>query len=333
MHPPCGAGPTDPERSGPDDAAQGDPLRSLRSVCCLALALAACSREGESPPAPDALEVERPRFDYAAPVTGHFAEANTGEFDLVDGIAYPARDPAKGTVVFVASKRIASPILAGSACPATQARALVLLRDAHWVELTLDARGRSDTFGYGSPYGGQGRAIATGGGAGEWSAWIRTASGRAVGAVEHAHYGAFEFDLPIASPAPGETSQDDRMAAGWAAWGGDAPVPAEADVVSAYAELRRAARAGDLRAYLRRLGFDTEQANRIRGLAGIEDDFAAHAARFLDPGEPEEPMLTNGFGQVGARGTDPSGAAFASYYGFTPCGGRLVLDSIGVNPQ
>jgi hypothetical protein len=312
-------------------------LRSLRPALCVALglALAACSREErtERTTDPAALEVERPRFDYPAPVTGHIAEANAGEFDLVDGIAYPARDAAKGTVVLAASKRIASPILAGSACPATHARALVLLRDAHWVELTLDARGRSETFGYGSSYGGQGRAIAAGGVAREWSAWIRTASGRAVGEVQHRYYGEFEFDLPIASPAPGEASQDDRMAAGWAAWGGDAPVPAEGDVVAAYTELRRAARAGDLRAYLRRLGFDADQTNQIRGLPGIEEDFAAHAARFLEPGEPEEPMLANGFGQIGARGTDPSGAAFANYYGFTPCGGKLVLDSIGVNPQ
>jgi hypothetical protein len=309
-------------------------LQSLRPALCLALALFACSQEKEtaSAPNPDALEVERPRFDYPAPVTGHVADANAGEFDLVDGIAYPARDASERTVVYVASKRIASPIVTGSGCAVTQARALALLRNASWVEVTLDATGRSETYVYGSPYGGQGRAMAAGWG-GDWPGWIRTASGRAVGAVERRHFGAFEFDLPIASPAPGEVSEDDRMAAGWAAWGGDTPVPAQDDVVSAYTAVRRAAQAGDLRGYLRLVGFDTEQANRIRGLAGIEDDFRAHAARFLAPGEPEEPTVANGFGQVGARGADPTGAAFANYYAFTPCGGRLVLTSIGVNPQ
>jgi hypothetical protein len=309
-------------------------LRSLVPALCLVVALVACSREEEkaSAPNPDALEVERPRFDYPAPVAGHVADANAGEFDLVDGIAYPARDASERTVVYVASKRIASPIVAASACAVTQARALALLRDASWVEVTLDAKGRSETYLYGSPYGGQGRALAAGWG-GDWPGWIRTASGRAVGAVDRRHFGAFEFDLPISSPAPGEVSEDDRMAAGWAAWGGDAPVPAEDDVVSAYTAARRTAQAGDLRGYLRLLGFDGEQANRIRGLPGIEDDFSSHAARFLAPGEPEEPTLANGFGQVGARGTDPSGAAFANYYAFTPCGGRLVLTSIGVNPQ
>ena len=280
-------------------------------------ATTACSREEESAPHGDVTELAVERvaaWSYPAPVSGRISEANAGDFALVDGIAYPARDPRKGTVVFVASKAIASPILAESACPATQARALKLLRDASYAEVTLDANGRSETFLYGSSYGGQGRAFATGRG---WPGEIQTSSGRAVGSAKHPDYGAFEFDLPIARALASEASEDDRMAAGYAAYG----------------LARRAALDGNLRAYLALQGFDAEQVKQIRGLAGIEDDFRAHGARFLEPGAPEEPMLANGFAAVGARGTNAKGEAFANYYEFTPCGGKLVLTSIALNPQ
>ena len=48
-------------------------------------------------------------YAYPAPVKGHIKEINIGEFDLVDGIAYPAM--GGGTVVYVVSKPIASPML------------------------------------------------------------------------------------------------------------------------------------------------------------------------------------------------------------------------------
>jgi hypothetical protein len=44
-------------------------------------------------------------------------------------------------------------------------------------------------------------------------------------------------------------------------------------------------------------------------------------------------MLENGFAGVGGRGTNSKGEAFFNYYEFTPCGGKLILTSIGLNPQ
>ena len=328
----CPGGREPPELRGIVRLLRSAAIALFASVLAVA-ATTACSRSEESAPHGDVTELAVERvaaWSYPAPVSGRISEANAGDFALVDGIAYPARDPRKGTVVFVASKAIASPILAESACPATQARALKLLRDASYAEVTLDANGRSETFLYGSSYGGQGRAFATGRG---WPGEIQTSSGRAVGSAKHPDYGAFEFDLPIARALASEASEDDRMAAGYAAWGGDAPVPTQEDAIAAYGLARRAVLDGNLRAYLALQGFDAEQVKQIRGLAGIEDDFRAHGARFLEPGAPEEPMLANGFAAVGARGTNAKGEAFANYYEFTPCGGKLVLTSIALNPQ
>jgi hypothetical protein len=72
---------------------------------------------------------------------------------------------------------------------------------------------------------------------------------------------------------------------------------------------------------------------RIRGLADVHDDFRALADRFLEPGAPEPSTFAPGFGSVGARGTNGRGEAFANDYEFTPCGGVLLLTSIGLNPQ
>jgi hypothetical protein len=299
--------------------------RLAAAGAALALSLSACGG-GDEPAGEEKIEP----WSYPAPVSGRLSEANTGDFDLVDGIAYPARS-GKGTVVFVAAKPIASPVLAGSACPATQARALTLLRNAGYSEVTLDSQGRSQTFIYGSPYGGQGRGIDVGGG--EWGGEIAIAGERAEGEVTHRHYGSYAFDLPLARPQPGEASEEDRMAAGYAAWGGDAPVPSDVDAITAYGVTRRAVMDGDLRAYLELQGFSAEEVKKIRGLAGIDDDFRAHRDRFLEPGAPEEPTLANGFAALGARGTNSKGEAFANYYEFTPCGGKLILTSIGLNPQ
>jgi hypothetical protein len=71
-------------------------------------------------------------------------------------------------------------------------------------------------------------------------------------------------------------------------------------------------------------------ARRSRGRS-LEEP--AYRDRFLDPGAPEEPTLENGFAAVGARGRNSKGEAFANYYEFTPCGGSLILTSIGLNPQ
>ena len=310
---------------------------SLRFAAAASLALslaAACDRGEHGASAPGTRAVEHAKiepFSYPAPVSGHFAEVNTGDFDLVDGIAFPARTASKGTVVFVTAKPIASPILASSSCPATQARALKLVRDASYVEVTLDAKGHSESFIYGSPYGGQSRGIDVG--SGEWRGEIASAGSRAKGSVVHRDYGKFDFDLPLAQTQPGEVSEEDRMAAGYAAWGGDAPAPTQAEALTAYGLTRRAVLDGDLAGYLALQGFDAGQVEKIRGLAGIEDDFEAHRDRFLDPGAPEEPTLENGFAAVGARGANSKGEQFANYYEFTPCGGKLILTSIGLNPQ
>lgn len=269
-------------------------------------------------------------WTYPAPVSGHFKEANTGDFDLVDGIAWPARD-GKSTVVFVTAKPIASPLLAGSKCAATQARALKLLRNSGYAEVTLDANGRSPAFVYGTPYDGQGRGIDVG--AKEWPGKIALDGGRAKGSVQHRYYGSFEFDLPVSPTDPNEASENDRMAAGYAAWGGDAPTPNQVEALTAYGLTYRAVMDNDLGKYLELQGFGEEQARSIRGLAGIEDDFKAHRDRFLDPGAPEEPTLAAGFAAIGARGVNSKGEAFANYYEFTPCNGKLILTSIGLNPQ
>ena len=95
----------------------------------------------------------------------------------------------------------------------------------------------------------------------------------------------------------------------------------------------RAVTENDLGRYLELQGFSAEEARKIRGLAGIDDDWQAHRDRFLDPGAPEEPTLAAGFAAVGARGKNSKGEAFANYYEFTPCGGKLLLTNIAINPQ
>src|SRR5215813_3417022 len=94
---------------------------------------------------------EKPKpYTYPAPVKGHFQEVNVGSFDVVDGIAYKS---GAGTVVFVVSKPIASPMLSSSPCPMTEARALLDLRDASYMEVTLDAAGQSKYFAAGKAFG------------------------------------------------------------------------------------------------------------------------------------------------------------------------------------
>ena len=95
------------------------------------------------------MEEKAPPYTYPAPVKGHYKEINIGEFDLVDGIAYPASGGG-GTVVYATNKPIASPMLTDSACPMTQARVLTELRNGRFVEVTLDAAGRSKYFAAGN---------------------------------------------------------------------------------------------------------------------------------------------------------------------------------------
>ncbi|HVR93326.1 MAG TPA: hypothetical protein VHI75_05745, partial [Casimicrobiaceae bacterium] len=88
-------------------------MRDLRlhvvAACAAALGVSGCGKE-ESAPSPAkkaAVEEKVAAYTYPAPVKGHYKEINIGEFDLVDGIAYPATGGA-GTVVYVTEKPIAS---------------------------------------------------------------------------------------------------------------------------------------------------------------------------------------------------------------------------------
>src|SRR5436189_1377766 len=111
-------------------------MRDLRlhivAVCVAALSVWGCGKEEAAPAvAKKVVEEKVPPYTYPAPVKGHYKEINIGEFDVVDGIAYPATRGA-GTVIYAASKPIASPVIADSACPMTEARMLSQLRNASY---------------------------------------------------------------------------------------------------------------------------------------------------------------------------------------------------------
>jgi hypothetical protein len=266
-------------------------------------------------------------YVYPAPVKGHYKEINTGDFDLVDGIAYAAEG---GTVVFATEKAIASPVLAGSTCPMTLARAVALIRNAGYLEVTLDASGRSRYFAAGVQYGGQGREEDSGGRYWKISGG-KPSDGRVAGRVSYQGRGSFEFDLPVLRADVNEVSMGDRTFGRRVDETRRAPTPGE--VTASYTGIRRAALAKDLEAMLRLQGFDAKQVEAIRGLPGIDADLQAHADRFMSPGDPEEVEVRPGYGQAGGRGRNSREAAFYNFYEFAPCGEKLVLVSIGENPQ
>jgi hypothetical protein len=262
-----------------------------------------------------------PPYTYAAPVKGHVHEANLGQVDLVDGIAYPS--PAVGgTVVFVTSKPIASPMLVDSACPFVQARALAALRDASFAEVTLDAGARSKYFAAGGAYGNRFTDLT----AGAWASALATDAGRAKGNVNHARYGQFEFDLPLSHPAQDELTYGDRQ--NKRALAASTPKPEPQAVTATYTALRDAALRKDLKATLAALGFDAKQVAAIRGMEGIDADFAVFADRFLTPGTPGDPWTRAGSGQVRGEGVKASGKKYFNDYYFDLCGERLVLTGI-----
>jgi hypothetical protein len=263
-------------------------------------------------------------------VSGHIEEANVGAYDLVDGIAY--RGAGGGVVVFVTAKPIASAALAGSPCPMTQARSLALLRDASWAEVTLDESGDTPYFAYGTQYAGQSRAEDPGGH--YVSGSLDVEGGRAEGRAKHADYGSFTFDLPIHAPAVAEPSQGQRF--GNRIWASNPRTPTEAEAVAAYQSLRRAALAKDLEALLAAQGFTPAQIAAVRALPGIDADLAAHADRFLTPGDlspDDEVQLDHGYAQLAAVGKTSTGAPFFNTYELAPCGDALVLVGIYLNPQ
>jgi hypothetical protein len=262
-------------------------------------------------------------------VKGHYKEVNTGDFDLADGIAYPS-GKAGGTVVWVTAKPIASPLLAGSGCPMTEARALATLRDSPWVEVAPDASGRSAYFAAGTPFGGSSREEEVGGR--YWQGTAKTDANRIAGSVTYKNRGSIEFDLPVAQPRTAQISENEWMQGRRAEDG--ARLPGAAEVKAAYEALHKAARARDLQGILAAQGFSAEQIAALRGLAGIDADLAAFADRFLDPGTAEGPSSDPGYERgVMARGANTKGEKFANWYEFSTCGNRLLLTSIGLNPQ
>ena len=305
------------------------------AVCAVALALTGCGKEqpgaGEKqvPVAPKkAAEAKVPPYTYPAPVKGHYKETNIGEFDLVDGIAYPASGGG-GTVVYATSKPIASPMLTDSACPMTQARVLTELRNGSYAEVTLDANGRSKYFIAGNAFDGSSRETDVG--SHPWQSKLKLDADRATGVVVHKRDGHFEFDLPISSPRGNERSQSDWMDSRRA--DSSLPRPNEQAVTAAYLAVHDAALKKDLRALLLALGFARAQANAIQGLDGIDADLSVYSDRFLTSGTPGEFTARPGTAYLRVEGSNAKGKKFANYYHFAPCGEHLVLVAIAENPQ
>lgn len=304
---------------------------SLSSGCEKPPASSAASAAQESEPAPGRVMPTPPPERHVldpipTPVRGHFKEVNTGDFDLVDGIAWAAEGD---TIVYVTSKGIASAALATSPCPMTQARFLTSLRDAGWNEVALDAKGKSNYYANGTPFAGRGREDEVGGR--YWKSWLEISDGRALGSVRHRHYGGFEFALPVLKPSMPELSEADLTRSHREMPG--APKPKEPQVAAAYRAAKTAAAKKDLDALLRLQGFDAKQIGAIKALPGIQADLAVYADRFLKPGNAEEFDSGPGWGSLSASGKNSKGAKFINYYFFTTCGEKLVLTMIGENPQ
>jgi hypothetical protein len=302
---------------------------SVHAVVALVatLALLGCGKEQPAsartgkPPAQKVAEETVPPYSYPAPVKGHIKDINIGEFDLVDGIAYPSM-AGGGTVVHVVSRPIASPMLVDSACPLAQAKALSILRNARFSEVTLDAAGRSKYFGAGFALKGSLTDLTPR----AWSSKLQTDAGRVTGSVLHRGYGRFEFDPPLSNPkideiSYGDSEQKRKLPA-------TTPRPTEQQITAAFVALRDAAHQKDLKAMLRAMGFDAKQNLAIRGLDGIDADFATFAGRFITPSTPGDPWPKPGAGQIRAEGVKVDGKKAWNDYYFNLCGDRLVLTYI-----
>ena len=307
-------------------------MRSLRphaaATCIAALALWSCGKEDSAPAAvKKAVEEKVPPYTYPAPVKGHYKELNIGQFDVVDGIAYPATGGV-GTVIYATSKPIASPVIVDSACPMTEARMLSQLRNAGYIEVTL-VKGTSKYFAAGKSFEGSSREDEVGGR--YWKSTMKTDPERAIGTVVHRQHGGFDFDLPLSSPKVNEVSEGDRSKG--IRSDATAPKPTEQPVTAAYRAVHDAALKKDLKALLAAQGFDAKQIAAIRGLDGIDADLAVYSDRFLTTGAPGEFTAKPGTAYVRVEGVNAQGRKFANYYHFAPCGDRLVLVSIAENPQ
>ncbi|HXL82662.1 MAG TPA: hypothetical protein VN989_00885, partial [Casimicrobiaceae bacterium] len=305
------------------------------AVCIATLAMWGCGKEQPSPGASEkvvpstkkAVEEKVAPYTYPAPVKGHYKEINIGEFDLVDGIAYPATGGA-GTVVYVADKPIASPMIAGSACPMTQARVLAELRNAKYLEVTL-THGTSKYFAAGTYFGGSSGEQEVGGR--YWSSRMKEDPERAIGSVLHKRQGSFDFDLPLSSPKVKEVSEGERTQGN--RYDVTAPKPTEQAVTAAYRAMHDAALKKNLKDLLAAQGFDAKQIAAIRGREGIDADFMVYADRFLVPSAADEVSVKPGTGYLRTEGSNSKGQKFANFYHFAPCGDHLVLVSIAENPQ
>lgn len=304
--------------------------RRVILIGSLVLLAAGCGKESPAPgaasqakPAAPAKVVEEkvPPYAYAAPAKGHVKEANVGSYDLVDGIAYPSKT-GEGTVVYLASKPIASPMLVESACPLTHARAMTSLRGASFAEATLNASGKSRYFAAGKPAGGTMTSLSPR----EWTSALKADAGKVAGNVAHRSYGRYEFDLPLSNPKVDELSYGDRQKN--RVLPSTTPTPSGKAVIAAYNALHEAARKKDLKAMLTAMGFDAKQVAAIRGMEGIDADFRAYADKFLAPGTPGDPTTYAGTGHVRGEGTDASGRKGFNDYMFDLCADRLVLTAI-----
>jgi hypothetical protein len=214
-------------------------------------------------------------------------------------------------------------MLADSACPLSQARAMSTFRKANYAEVTLDAKGRSRYFAAGTPASGSLTDLSPR----AWTSALKTDAGKAAGNVVHRRYGQFEFDLPLSHPSVDELSYGDRQKERKLA--ATTPTPSEKAVIAAYESLRDAVHRKDLKATLAAMGFDAKQVAAIRGMDGIDADFGAFANRFLAPGTPNEPWARPGEGQVVGEGTRAnSSKKYRNGYYFDLCGDRLVLTGI-----
>ena len=308
-------------------------IRPAVVIACFASLLAGgCGKESPSDAPSQAktgsakppVEEKVPPYAYDAPVKGHFKETNTGSFDLVDGIAYPSKT-GEGTVVFVTSRPIASPMLVDSACPLTQARAMSALRGASFAEVTINASGKSRYFAAGETAGGSMTDLSPR----AWTSTLKADAGKAAGNVVHRSYGRFEFALPVSNPAVDELSYGDKQKN--RELPATTPKPTGQAVIAAYTALRDAARKKDLKATLTAMGFDAKQVAAIRGMEGIDADFQVFADKFLAPGTPGDPTTYPGMGHVRGEGNKANGKKYFNDYMFDLCKDRLVL--VGIYEQ
>jgi hypothetical protein len=266
-----------------------------------------------------------------ASVKGKYTDDNAGELTVVDGVAWRSLS-AGGTVVDLTTRPIASAVL-GSTCPVTEARALILLSDAAWVEVIPDAAGRSKFFTWGRTFGDSRGSRVGDMGDNQWTIKLRKAPPATIaGEVVYADHGSFDFELPVRQPSVAETSGAESYD------DGPREVPGTPAAVAAfraaYQAVRAAALKRDLPAFLAAQGFDASQIAAIRALPEVDADFARLARRFLTTEKLGKPAFKGRRGSMTASGTNAEGKAFYNWYYLTSCGpGRHLLTTMAENPQ